>query len=237
MSHRVATVLCSALLAGCMARGGYPPIQRTLVGATAALDEAQIGDLLAAAPRLPVAPRAALLVTDAYSGPGRLAESDRAALIELLRTRLDRPPFASVRLVPTAVAPSYSGGDDLSLATLRSAAARMQGDVLVVVTTAVDTDTGTNPLSVTYLALLPALFVPGSDVGAWASAEACAIDVRSGVFLACASGHGTATDGYVIPTRIAPALRTAVRDAVDDALAGLAAQVTGQVERWCGAPL
>jgi len=237
VARRIAAIACASLLAGCGATGAYPLLhaQRTLSAGCEPLDDAGIERLLAAAPNVPPDPRAALLVIDRYSGPGSLTESDRATLVELLRTRLDRPPFASVQFVPNTVVSGL--GEDAappSLAALRAAAARMQGDLLILVDAATDSDRGSNWLAATYLALLPIAFVPGNQAAAWASGEACAIDVRSGVFLGCVSGNGTARDDYVRAAQVDDALRRVVRDAVDDALATLPAHIADLIRPRTG---
>jgi hypothetical protein len=45
--------------------------------------------------------------------------------------------------------------------------------------------------------LLPRWFVPGNSLAVYASAEACAVDVASGLYLACAQGEGKAERALV----------------------------------------
>jgi rhombotail lipoprotein len=93
-----------------------------------------------------------------------------------------------------------SGGsdrDDAELPLLRSAAARFQHDVLIVVSTHQNQYNDLNPLAASYVAIVPLWFVPGNSLAVYASAEACAVDVASGVFLACAQGQAKAERALV----------------------------------------
>ncbi len=227
--RRLGLVLSMATMIGCAAKGSYPAnLQtRSLLDGEATADDREVDRLLAANPRLPISPRAALVVL----GPTGLAESDRAALDDRLRAELDQPPFAAVELLPTSLTARDERNWLPTLANMRTAAARMQSDVLIVANTAADTDTGTNALSVAYFAVIPMVFVPGSEVGAWASAEACAIDVRSGLIVGCANGHGSAHDGYVIMTNTGEVRRELARDAVAAALTALPDRISEVVHR------
>ena len=101
------------------------------------------------------------------------------------------------RSLPTTGAGGGTRADEGDLPALRSAAARFQHDVLVVVSTHRNRYDDWNPLAVTYLGILPVWFVPGDSLAVYASAEACALDVRSGLFLACAQGQGKAERALV----------------------------------------
>ncbi|MDX2166942.1 MAG: hypothetical protein SF182_07765 [Deltaproteobacteria bacterium] len=229
MSPRaLAALLAVALCAGCAAKGSYPTRlnTRAQLGDAGTADDAEIERLFAASPQLPAAPRAALLLIGSRYAGSVDAED---ALADRLRRRLQRSPFLSVQILPESLAVSFTPSHGLSLSHMRSAAARLQDEVLVVISTDVDVDTGTNLLSATYFALVPMAFVPGSEVGAWASAEACAIDVRSGLFLGCASGHGQARDGFVIPLNSETARRDVAREALGRAAAGLPDQIADLV--------
>lgn len=217
--HTLTALLALAVASGCAATGSYPTDLQTRarLGADPPLQQGEVERLLAAALQLPAAPRAALLVVD---GPGELAPDAHAEVIGRLERELRRAPFASVRTLSTMLADPSTATGALSLSQLRTAAARMQSDVLIVVSTGIDTARGTNLLSLAYLAIVPIAFVPGSEVGAWASAEACAIAVRSGLVLGCTSGHGRAREGFVRMADTAAERRVA-RQAVETALTPL----------------
>jgi hypothetical protein len=220
MSRRAAALLLTLALGGCAAQGNYPTDlnTRTRLGFAPSAEQVEVERLLATDLQLPAAPRAALVV---MHGPDELALDDRAALVETLQRDLKRAPFSSVRTLSPLLAEPATADGTLSLDALRTAAARSQSDVLVVVSTGIDTARGTNLLSLAYLAVVPVAFVPGSEVGAWASAEACAIAVRSGLFLGCASGHGRAREGFVLMAGTADAERRVARTAVDGAVGSL----------------
>jgi hypothetical protein len=230
MSRHAAAALLALVLGGCAAKGNYPADLQTRarLGGDAAADDAEIARLFAASPQLPAMPRAALLLIGSdYPSTG--SDDERGTVEEQLRRGLQRSPFLSVQSLPESLAVSYTPQFGLSLAHMRAAAARMQDEVLIVVTTDVDIDTGTNLLSATYFALVPMAFVPGNEVAAWASAEACAIDVRSGLFLGCANGRGNARDGFVVPFDSEAARRRVGGEAIDRAAAALPDQIADLV--------
>lgn len=194
-----ALVITAALSSGACTSRSYPPLalQHQLVATGEALDATQIGQMLRATPALPATPRVALAMLDSADGGSQLNERDRSALIEALRRQMDTAPFASVVTLPTAPSHGYRDGGGPPLDELRSAAARFQTDLLVLVTTAATSYRRVNPLAITYFAVVPMFFVPGTAVSVYASAEACALDVRSGIFLSCASGRDAAEESLV----------------------------------------
>ena len=195
-------VAAVVLLGGCMSPRYYPPAsgERVLVPDMGTLSETEMENLrkMPVAAREPAAAGIAWIVDVSAGGAaGDLPESERVALVASLATALGRAPFSSVEVLPTTAAGSGSPGDGRDLRALRSAAARFQRDVLVVVSTHRNQYDDWNPLAVTYLALLPRWFVPGNSLAVYASAEVCAVDVGSGLFLACAQGQGKAERALV----------------------------------------
>ncbi len=215
---------------GCMSKA-YPPLalQHQLVATGEAFDATQIAGLLRATPSLPATPRVALVVLDSADAQGQLNERDRSVMIEDLRKQLHTAPFASVVTLPTAPAFAYREGGGPPLDELRSAAARFQADLLVLVTTATTSYQRPNPLAITYLAVLPLFFVPGSDVSVYASAEACGLDVRSGIFLGCVSGRDAAEDRYVPFLYAADAFPDLSRRALRGATRELPHRLAGEI--------
>lgn len=167
--------------------------------------------------------RASLLWLDEpalpFGGNAAVTESERAQLLDEFTRALRWASFENVSIIPTTVVPGGDGEMDLS--SLRSAAARFQSDVLVILTTRTNTYFDWNLLAASYLALVPAFFVPGTDLSAYTGAEACALDVRNAVFLACAQGHAHATRRFVTPLRQGQRLRDLVAATTIAALANV----------------
>jgi len=189
------------IVGGCMQKRYYPPEggHRELVPDMGALSEAEMEKLRVApvSAREPAVAGIAWIVDDSGGHDGDLPASDRLALVRKLATALERAPFSTVEVLPTTGAGGGTRADEGDLPALRSAAARFQHDVLIVVSTHRNRYDDWNPLAVTYLGVLPVWFVPGDSLAVYASAEACALDVRSGLFLACAQGQGKAERALV----------------------------------------
>jgi rhombotail lipoprotein len=171
---------------------------RQLVPEIDALSDADMAKLRAT----PVAARepataGVVWIVDAGGGDLTLPESERLGLIARLADSLERAPFSTVDVLPTTSARLTSNRDDAELPILRSAAARFRHDVLIVVSTHQNRYDDWNPLAATYLAIVPRWFVPGNSLAVYASAEACALDVTSGLFLACAHGEAKAERALV----------------------------------------
>ena len=111
-------------------------------------------------------------------------------------------PFHTITLVPTVARSASRQGGSPTLLALRSASAHFQSDVVILTRVSVSQPGGMNFLALSYLALLPQLFVPGDELTSYAAAEMCAIHVRSGIILACSVGRSLARDGRVLPWRI-----------------------------------
>ena len=189
-----------AVLGGCMHPRYYPSTggQRDLVPDMGSLSEAEMEKLRVApvGAREPAAAGIAWILDRSGRHDDDLPASERVALVRRLATALERAPFSTVEVLPTTPGDGGTAGDT-DLAVLRSAAARFQQDVLIVVSTHRNRYDDWNPLAVTYLAILPMWLVPGNSLAVYASAEVCALDVRSGVFLACAQGQGRAERALV----------------------------------------
>jgi hypothetical protein len=160
-------------------------------------------------------------IDDRYEGwTVPIAESDRTRLLETFSRGLDRPPFGSVTMIPNAAVQSASK-EQINLTDLRAAGARFQADLLVVLQSRTNEYADWNVAAITFLGVLPALFMPGYDLSAYSSAEACALHVRTGVFLGCAPGHGSARRAFVIGPRREAVFRQLAASALADALADI----------------
>jgi rhombotail lipoprotein len=230
-------VLAALATSGCTSPRRFPAatLERTLVPDMGRLSEADIDRLFRVRVRLPRDARVAVAWLNERGSTETVPEAERTRLARRLAEALARAPFAQVSVIPTTTAPATASGGDLDLPALRSAAARFQADVLVLLSIQRNDYDDWNPLAVSYLAVLPLYVVPGNDLAVFASAEACALDVRSGLFLACAQGQGQARRRFVthigrergLRALAREALETALGDVPADLLAGVRAGPTG----------
>jgi hypothetical protein len=230
------TVLAGVLLllaasSGCMTRVSPPSLtlERTLLPGLGDLPPERIADAYAAEVRLRPPVSAGLAWLEAG-----LDEYHRTGVLEAALAELDQAPFSDVTSMPTA---SVRGDGDRvdTVDALRSAAARFQRDVALLLQTGVADGSGLNPLAATYVALVPVLFVPGNGVSLAASAELCALDGRSGVMLGCARGRAQRERRYVLSATVDRERREleeqCLRDAVTAAAAELRRQVAARLAR------
>lgn len=230
-SRLLPVALLAVVSAACSTRG-YPALNgpRQLFANGEIFDDHAIAQALATTTNLPPRPRLAVVLLDGDAAGEPLDGSVREQVLEELRARLDRPPIASVSIVPTITAGAFSTDGVPSLAELRTAAARQRADVLILATLAANDYRGVNPLAMTYFAILPMFVVPGSEVATYASAEACALDVRSGLILGCRSGRGEAGTGFVAMIGMESAAREASADAARQALEPLPTALRATIE-------
>jgi len=165
---------------------------------------------------------------DVGTGQG-LSEFGRTGVLEAVISELSNAPFASVASLPTIPKTSGGGPSSETLRSLRSAAANFKHEVALLLQTATHDDQYFNPLAVTYVALVTAWIVPGTNIVNYASAELCAIDVRTGAMLGCARGRAAVEDGYVRPTRIANARADLREEAAREASVEAAKSLLGQL--------
>ncbi len=209
---RILAALCSALLvSGCFLpfRGLYPEtdLAAELWPDLAPLSPPEIAVRLDHKVSLaaPVA-AAALWLDNGSKEPKRYAvgeeilpEYQRAPLFAEFCESLSQPPLGMVTALP---APHFERGnhpDPTSLELAHRAAARVQADIAVVLRTRTHEKTIRNFLSPLYLLIVTQRFVPGDDFAVFATAEACAFHVRSGVLLACSHGYGRAENRFAVP--------------------------------------
>jgi hypothetical protein len=167
-----------------------------------------------------------------YFGPGaHLSDYVRKGVLDAALASLRSAPLASVASLPTVEADPYTGPDAANgFQKLRSACAHFQYDLAIVLQTAVSEQRTLNPFALGYLGLVTRPLFPGDDIAVSATAEVCALDVKSGVMLGCAHGRESGFDRYVFPLRsdsrsealIEQMLSAAVADASSELLPQLA---------------
>jgi hypothetical protein len=218
-------LLLLSLSTGCMTRVSPPSLtlERTLLPGLGDLPPERIADAYAAEVRLRPPISAGLAWLEAG-----LDEYHRTGVLEAALAELDQSPFSDVTVMPTAGVRSDRDRVD-TLAALRSAAARFQRDVALLLQTGVADGSGANVLAATYLALVPVLFVPGNGVSLAASAELCALDGRSGVMLGCARGRAQRERRYVLSAAVDRERRELEEQCLRDAVTAAGAELRRQV--------
>jgi len=225
---------CALLLlsaaSGCMTRVSPPylTLERTLLPGLGDIPPDRIAD--AYATKVTVRPPVSAGLAWMEAG---LSEYHRTGVLEAALAALRQPPFSDVTSMPTSTVRRDRDRVD-TVDALRSAAARFQRDVALLLQTGVADGSGANVLAATYIALVPMLFVPGNGISLGASAEICAVDARSGVMLACARGRAQRERRYVLSTSVEretreleeQCLREAVTAAANDLRQAVAARLT-----------
>jgi hypothetical protein len=186
--------LClAAMLAGCASQAQSPALSgfsgvRSVYPGMTNLDERGIATLVRQRVRLPERPSAAMIWTE--EGPAR-SRHERDTLTPELTAGLEGAPLAWVQAVPSALVPASGESAALDLRSLRSAGAHFQSDLVLLVQTEVSEEPvmGENLIE-GVLYLVEFGLSPVRRVVATASAEVCAVDVRTGVMVACGQGSG-----------------------------------------------
>jgi hypothetical protein len=188
-----------------MSMAAYPELrlQRTLVPGLDTLKEDEIRGALERPleVKAPASAAVAWLDEGARGGragyPGPLNDYQRTGVIDATLEALRQEPFSSVTSLPTVAPGTDGGGESDRLLAVRSAAARFQAEIAILMQTGTAESSGYNPLAVGFLPLVTVPLVPGIDLGMSASAELCAVDVRSGVMIACTRGRAQETRRYL----------------------------------------
>jgi len=110
---------------------------------------------------------------------------------------LRQPPFSSVSALPVVASEFGSRQPTDVVRQVRSAATRFREDVAILMQTGVAEGRGFNVFALGFIGLVTAPLFPGIDLATGASAELCAVDVRSGVMIACARGRGEASRRFL----------------------------------------
>ena len=234
----------SLALSGCAARVSYPEtrLQRVVLPGLGELKDeeirAQFEKTIEAKP--PVSAGVAWL----SEAPGEVrswtetpvSEYQRTGILNAALEELRQPPFSSVSVLPTVSAELSRGAPGDTVREIRSAAARFQQDVAILMQTGVSESSGMNVFAVGFIPLVTAPLFPGMDLATGASAELCAVDVKTGVMIACARGRGAAKRRFVFLTQWSAAaeemkekaLSAAAESAARDLRAAVAARLAGQ---------
>ncbi len=215
-------------------------LQRTLFPGLASLSEEDISKALEKQVQLkPPLSVAIVWLTESTSdrvgwGWGQpLNEYQRTGVLEAAVGALRRAPFYTVTTLPTVTGPTGQGDVGRTLDGVRSAAARFQSDVAILLQTGTAEDHGINPFAIGYLGLITAPLFPGTDFAMATSAEMCAMDVRTGVMLACTLGRATREERFLflwgLGKRQDDIREDAVKQAVVDAATRLVSEVALRV--------
>ena len=212
---------------GCVTTAPTLGLARSLYPGTADLDDAQIDRALDTRVRLPRDPSGALVWLELPFGPGEISENERLELQTDLVRALDEDPFGRVDVVPTKRRPLWAWREaEPDLRAMRSAAAHLQADLVLPIETGIAVSPGLtssgSPLGdLLLLPFLPIAWAVGEPTAhAHASAEICAVDVRTSVILTCARGVGEAPGPALFSGRSSPGLdyrQKAVRKALERA--------------------
>jgi hypothetical protein len=163
-----------------------------------------------------------------------LNEYQRTGVLNVALAELRQAPFDAVASFPTSLdVERWGGPKGGSLDGLRSAAARFQFDLAVLMQTGLADGSGWNLLAAGFIPLVTIPLFPGNDLSLAASAELCAVDARSGVMLACARGRGVREQRFVFPLSVASRkdelAEACMREAVTAAAQDLRAQLVARV--------
>ena len=147
-----------------------------------------------------------------------LSDFQRTGVLEAAIATLRKAPVSTVSALPTVPERDMMPGPASTIDAVRAAAARFQYDVAILLQTGLAEDSGLNVLAVGYLGLVTAPLFPGTDFAVASSAEACAVDVRSGIMLGCSLGRSSKEERFVFPwslsTRRENVREETIRDAV-----------------------
>jgi hypothetical protein len=196
--------LLPLLLSGCL---GAPPAPRgfgpSLLADSGEAEPDPIAQQLDAPLRLraPVSAGIAWLAGVAASSHGYgyvhplplpLSAYQRTGILEATRDALAGAPFRGVFLLPELDLAWEHDPEIGPLDELRAVAARSQVEVAVLLRTSLGEASGLNPWALGWIGIVTVPLFPGNDLGAAAAAELCALDVRSGLVLACDRGRASA---------------------------------------------
>lgn len=224
-------VLAAPLLAGCMSVAVPPQLglERNLYPGLAEAKPEEIPELLDRRVDLrpPVTAGIAWL-RESTAGTERwgyaLSDYQRAGIIEAAVGALQKPPLSTVSVLPTVSGVRRVDDSPTTIDGVRSAAAKFQSEIAIVMQTGIAETSGFNPLAIGYAGLITALVFPGTDYSVASSAELCAVDVRSGIMLGCGIGRDAREARWNFPWGLSSrreeareeSVRAAVRAAAED---------------------
>ena len=226
--HLTVVAACAVMFLGCSTlRHLQPTRERAVFPQLTPMSETELEDYLSRVPNLEPPLRASLVWIEESSDGTEAAmpEAERTRLLHQLASSLSAAPFSSVSVIPTTRRTQQGAVRTDDIEFLRSAAARFQSDVLIVLNTQSNDYDHHNLLALTYVALAPVFFAPAHDLAVYASVEACVLDVRTSIFLACSPGYGDARRRFVTRGGIEHRSRQLVVAAFEEAMSTLPARL------------
>ncbi len=224
----VGGIVLLALMAGCMIPAAPPQI-----GVARSLDPEMdlVGFASPYAPELGIEPplRAGLVWAEEGGGGGDAARKAQDRILAVALRRLRGSLFEEVAKLDNA-----GLGEPPSISSIRSVAARSGLDTALLLSTSGLTRSGWNLLALGYVGVVTAPLFPGSDVSAGATAELCAVDVRSGTVLGCGIGTAYTEDRYVFPLSVSDRRGELAESGVTRAVEGAVARMIDRIERRLG---
>jgi hypothetical protein len=162
-----------------------------------------------------------------------LAAYYRAGVLDEALAALRRAPFEAVASLPPPPELEQAESSPETLERLRSASAHFQYDVAFLLETGTAEERGVNAFALGYLGLVTAPLFPGTDLAASASAELCAVDVRTGIMLGCAHGRAEESSRSLFIWQVDRArkrlLERTLRESVAEAATDLLIQISARV--------
>lgn len=234
---KVMVALAAVAVAGCTSTKSYPNsnLRYQIFPQAAAKSETELRRVMDRRVRLPSQVSVGIAWLNQRSADfDALPDGERGRLLKRFADGLREPPIADAVVLPTVAnfAARGEGGDELD--NLRSNAAHFQSDVLVILSTSTNEYVDWNAIALSYLAILPAYFFPGDDLFVYANAEACAVDVRTGIFLGCATGQSEQQLGFVTGIRRDVRMRELTVAALEDALDGMPRDLRNGIYKHSG---
>lgn len=165
--------------------------------------------------------------SDSWGAP--LTDFQRTGVLEAAIADLQKPPLASVSALPTISDGSGGSAAGSTLNGLRSAAARFQYDVAILLQTGLAESSGFNVFAIGYIGLVTVPLFPGNDFSVAASAEACAVDVRSGIMLGCGLGRASREVRFNFPWGLSSRRAQAREDCTREAVVGAAVDLRDKI--------
>jgi hypothetical protein len=163
-------------------------------------------------------------------GPS-VSEYVRTGILARAVEKLKRTPFDQVASLPTTTDFQRHPDGPPSIDAIRGAAAKFQYDVAFILQTGHAQESGINPFAIGYLGLITAPLFPGTDISVAASAELCAVDVRSGVMLGCGIGRAYEEARFLFPLWVSSRADNLQERMVAQAVEDAAVDIIGQIER------
>lgn len=233
-----ATLVLCVSGAGCTSFKAYPNsnLQYQIFPQVGAVSESEMQRLLEREVLLPSQITVGIAWMNQRGGDfDALPDAERGRLLATVADELEVAPIWRSVVLPTVPGgTSYDREEATELAALRTVGARFMSDVLVILNTSTNEYVDWNPLALSYLAILPIYFFPGDDLSVYASVEACAVDIRSGVFLGCAQGQSSRQRSFVTKIRRDLNMRALTTETLQTALADIPRALGPQIARHTG---